>query len=83
MIPPLKLRGSGIADPGTQERGGGGFHSKERDSGGIGGDLKQQEVNYIERGRLLKLTKDDFLAGELWFHQRGVRYQVTCVNICS
>ena len=25
MIPPLKLRGSGIADPGTQERGGGGF----------------------------------------------------------
>ena len=45
MIPPLKLRGSGIADPGTQERGGGGFHSKERDSGGVGGDLEQQGIN--------------------------------------
>ena len=53
-----------------------GFHSKERDSGGTGGDLEQQGINCKERGLRLKLTKNDFLAGELWLHQRGVRHQV-------
>ena len=53
-----------------------GFHSKERDSGGTGGDLEQQGINCKERGLRLKLTKNDFLAGELWLHQGGVRHQV-------
>ena len=53
-----------------------GFHSKERDSGGTGGDLEQQGIDCKERGLRLNLTKNDFLAGELWLHQRGVRHQV-------
>ena len=43
MIPPLKLRGSGIADPGTHERGGGGFTVRSGIQGEQEGILNSRE----------------------------------------
>ena len=41
--PPLKLRGSGIADPGTHERGGGGFTVRSGIQGEQEGILNSRE----------------------------------------
>ena len=50
------------------EEGGGGFTVRSRNQ-----EVKEG-INWSEGGACLKLTKNDFLAGELWLHQRGVWY---------
>ena len=74
-IPPTKLRRSGIADPATQIWGGGRSHSPKQDPEGGGGKESEKFKKQSLKGPLSqRVAENDFLAGELWIHQGGVRY---------